>query len=102
MRVNSASAETLQVMRGVGGAGRDGDGVAACGTVALQHHQHGPEQDCQIDREASMAEIPEIVRELRSRLAGAGGIALANLSPARQARLDEVPTRPVGKVLAQV
>src|SRR6478736_5266025 len=49
-----------------------------------------------------MTQIPEVVGKLRGRLVGAGGIALTHLSPAGQARLDQVPTCPVGKVLAEL
>ena len=49
-----------------------------------------------------MAEIPEVVRQLRSRLLGARGIALADLSPAGQTGLDQVSTRPERDTVAQL
>src|SRR5205823_12818735 len=87
---------------GVSDFRRDGSVAARCSAVTLEHHQHRSEQDCQVHREAPMTEIPEVVRELRRRLVGACGITLTYLGPARQARLYQVPMRPVGEVLAQI
>ena len=62
--------------------------VEAAGAVealAGEHHGDGAEQDAEVEPEAPVVDVPDVVADA---LVPADGVAAVDLGPARDARLD--------------
>src|SRR5258708_6137273 len=67
---------------------------ASAGAAAAQKRPKRPNADRDVDDEASVSQVPEVIGELIAGPGGVGGIASPHLRPARDAGFHQVALRP--------